>query len=212
MCCKCCCITVACFRLMQQNYTHSRRPWRSLHFCWLLLIDSLITRWCSATIWPMPDAAKTIHTAVDHANGATYRCKFFPYYLLILLKSQKSSEIHVIRCSLSRLGSVVLTLESSRYEHCEGSRRSDELLEFLEQGPGLLTRQTMLRTPFVWIQVKATYSWGLFDCLIGGPSRRVIGDPNVAELFRPRFSAECHRWLHEPLPAHHQRLLKHTLD
>ena len=83
------------------------------------------------------------------------------------------------------LGSVVLTLEPSRYEHCGGSKRSDDLREFLEQGPGLLTRQAMLRTPFVWIQVRRS---------------------RMAELFRPRFAAECHLWLNEPLPAYRQRL------
>ena len=90
--------------------------------------------------------------------------------------------------SVHGLGAVVLTLEPSRYEHCGGSRRSDDLREFLEQGPGLLTRQAMLRTPFVWIQVRSSFR------------------SRIAKLFRPRFSAECYRWLNEPLSAHRQRL------
>ena len=106
------------------------------------------------------------------------------------------------------LGSIVLTLEPSRYEHCGGSKRSDDLREFLEQGPGLLTRQAMLRTPFVWIQVRPTYSQSFIHHLAGGRM-----DPNVAKLFRPRFSAECHRWLNEPLSVHRQWLAhKFTME
>ena len=105
------------------------------------------------------------------------------------------------------LGAVVLTMESSRYEHGEGNERNDDLRQLLEAGPGLLTRQTMLKTPFVWIKIRPPLlehprSW--IDRIRGRLQR-----PNpAAELFRPRFSAECHRWLNEPLSAHRQRLAR----
>ena len=114
------------------------------------------------------------------------------------------------------LGAVVLTLEPSRYEYCEGSEQSDDLRQFLEAGPGLLTRQAMLRTPFVWIQVRPTRDWIQIQrkrdspytrmSLIDRLRERIQSSRLAAELFRPRFSAECHRWLNEPLPAHRQRL------
>ena len=108
------------------------------------------------------------------------------------------------------LGAVVLTMEPSRYEHCEGNERNDDLRQLLEAGPGLLTRQTMLQTPFVWIKVRPPlllHSRSWIDRIRGRRQR-----PNcVAELFRPRFSAECHRWLNEPLSAPYQRLVARKL-
>ena len=110
------------------------------------------------------------------------------------------------------LGAVVLAMEPSRYEHCEGNERSDDLRQVLEAGPGLLTRQTMLRTPFVWIQVRPppkpsqlrpSHSPSIIERIRG---RNQDESLNMAELFRPRFSAECHRWLNEPMPAHRQQL------
>ena len=130
------------------------------------------------------------------------------------------------------IGAVVLSMEPSRYEHCKGNERSDDLRQVLEAGPGLLTRQAMLRTPFVWIQVKPPKSSSPRSSHHSSPSRwsqsrssyqrdrrslidrireRIQRSNRVAKLFRPRFSAECHRWLNEPLPAHRQRLVpNHT--
>ena len=118
------------------------------------------------------------------------------------------------------LGAVVLTMEPSRYEYCEGTERSDDLRQVLEAGPGLLTRQTMLRTPFIWIHVKQTSYWrrqrlshshrSLMDRLRGRNKKK---SSNVADcaLFRSRFSAECHGWLNKPLPPHRQRLVDNLL-
>ena len=109
------------------------------------------------------------------------------------------------------LGAVVLTMEPSRYEYCEGSERSDDLRQVLEAGPGLLTRQTMLRTPFVWIQVwrPPQYSHRSLIARLRRELKQVYR--LSAELFRPRFSAECHRWLHEPMPAHREQLASNLL-
>ena len=113
------------------------------------------------------------------------------------------------------VGAVFLAMEPSRYEHCDGNERSDDLRQVLEQGPGLLTRQTMLRTPFVWIQVRprpppSAYYRHPRRSLIDRITRvRRRSPPYVApaaELFRPRFSAECYRWLNESRPDVYQRL------
>ena len=116
------------------------------------------------------------------------------------------------------LGAVFLIIEPSRYEYCEGNERSDDLRQVLDQGPGLLTRQAMLRTPFVWIQLRPP---GSLSSRSSHFRRRSLVDrirrrnqnqsshvvvPVEAELFQSRFSAECHRWLNEPLPAHRQKL------
>ena len=104
------------------------------------------------------------------------------------------------------LGAVVLTMRSSRYEHCEGSERSDDLCQVLEAGPGLLTRQTMLRTLFVWIRVRP-------PTLLHSRSRidRIRGRTQLSHHVGPRFLVECHRWLNEPLLAPYQRLAARKL-
>ena len=112
------------------------------------------------------------------------------------------------------LGAVVLTMEPTRYEHGEGYELGDSLRQLLDQGPGLLTRQTMLRTPFVWIQVRPPNSLpsrSFRRSLIDRIRRRNQNkSSHVAALFQSRFSAECHRWLNEPLPAHRQKLVPNS--
>ena len=127
-------------------------------------------------------------------------------FLLILFQIENTSvTLNVKVFSEHGLGAVVLTMEPSRYEYCKGSERSDDLRQVLEAGPGLLTRQAMLRTPFIWIQVRPP-PWYSSRNLKDRIRRRI--QSARAKLFRPRFSAECHRWLNEPLPTHRQRLAR----
>ena len=89
------------------------------------------------------------------------------------------------------LGAVVLTMKPLRYEHCEENERIDDLRQLQEQGPGLLTRQTMLRTPFVWIQVQTPpllHSRSRIDRI----RQRIQRSRRVVKMFLPLFPAECH--------------------
>ena len=176
------------------------RAWKSVHFFWPSLIDLLITRWFSAEKWPMLAAAKT---PCQCANGATYRCiinsKFF--FLHYITECECKGVLWTWtwgRCSDH--GAISLwTLWGKRAEWWSPTSSGTRT--------GLLTRQTMLRTPFVWIQVRPPpllHSRSRIASIRGRLQRL----NRTAELFRPHFSAECHRWLNEPLAAPYQRLAR----